>query len=47
MNEELLKSLLGLAEYERKQIAMFLIASTLNSVSQEEVADLVKKLDEK
>lgn len=44
-NEEFLISLLKLDEWERKQLAMFLIASTLNTSSQQEVSVLVSKLD--
>ena len=45
MNEALLKSLLELDEWERKQIAMFLIGSTLNPDPQKDVLKLLKKLD--
>ena len=45
MNEALLKSLLELDEWERKQIAMFLIGSTLNLEPRETAAKTLKKLD--
>tara|TARA_Y100001938_G_scaffold129639_1_gene184775 strand:- start:50 stop:199 length:150 start_codon:yes stop_codon:yes gene_type:complete len=44
-NEEILKYLLELDEWERKQIAMFLIGSTLNPDPQKDVLKLLKKLD--
>ncbi len=45
MDEALLKSLLELDEWERKQIAMFLIGSTLNLEPRETAAKTLKKLD--
>ena len=44
-NEELLISLLELDEFERKQLAMFLIASTLNTSSHQKVSEMISKLD--
>ena len=44
-NEEILKYLLELDEWERKQIAMFLIGSTLNLEPRETAAKTLKKLD--
>ena len=45
MDEDLLKKLLELDEWERKQIAMFLIGSTLNPDPQKDVLKLLKKLE--
>jgi len=45
MDEDLLKKLLELDEWERKQIAMFLIGSTLNLEPRETAAKTLKKLD--
>ena len=42
---EILEYLWDLDEYERKEIAMFLIASTLNSGSHSRVYNQVKKFD--
>ena len=43
--KELLADLWDLDEYERKEIAMFLIASTLNPGSHSRVYNQVKKFD--
>ena len=42
---EILEYLWDLDEYERKEIAMFLIASTLNPGSHSRIYNKVKKLD--
>ena len=42
---EILEYLWDLDEYERKEIAMFLIASTLNDCSHSRVYSKVKKFD--
>ena len=45
MDEDLLKKLLELDEWERKKIAMYLIGSTLNLEPRETAAKTLKKLD--
>tara|TARA_R110002167_G_scaffold191735_3_gene394121 strand:+ start:3597 stop:3764 length:168 start_codon:yes stop_codon:yes gene_type:complete len=45
MHKDFLKQLLSLPEYERKQLAMFLIGSTLTKLSKKDVINLINELD--
>ena len=47
MYREFLKPLLTLPEYEKKQLAMFLIASTLTTLSKETVLTFINELEDK
>jgi len=46
MYKEFLEKLLSLPEYERKQLAMFLIASTLTKLSKKNVVDFINELED-
>tara|TARA_R110000751_G_scaffold275387_1_gene376268 strand:+ start:388 stop:591 length:204 start_codon:yes stop_codon:yes gene_type:complete len=46
MHKEFLEKLLSLPEYERKQLAMFLIASTLTKLSKKNVVDFINELED-
>tara|TARA_R100001377_G_scaffold60419_1_gene36649 strand:- start:1212 stop:1415 length:204 start_codon:yes stop_codon:yes gene_type:complete len=46
MYKEFLEKLLLLPEYERKQLAMFLIASTLTKLSKKNVVDFINELED-
>jgi len=46
MHKEFLEKLLPLPEYERKQLAMFLIASTLTKLSKKNVVDFINELED-
>tara|TARA_R100000935_G_scaffold35729_1_gene56527 strand:- start:814 stop:984 length:171 start_codon:yes stop_codon:yes gene_type:complete len=46
MYKEFLEKLLPLPEYERKQLAMFLIASTLTKLSTKNVVEFINELED-